>query len=353
MTAGAAQILVKTAGLVPDGRTVLAGQGPLLYLVALQLARAGAPPIAVLETTPAANCRTAARHLRGLWASRRALGEGLALHFGLRRAGIAVRRGIRGLRALGRRQVEGVAWEGGAIATDHLLLHEGVIANSQVSLGLQLDHLWDEAQLCWRPVIDAWGRTSLPTVAIAGDAGGIAGARAALLAGRLAALDAAAVLGQVDAAERDRRAAPIRAGFRRERAIRPFLDALYRPAGRILDPPDDVVVCRCEEVTAGQIRRAVRLGAAGPNQVKAFIRCGMGPCQGRLCGSVVGTVIAGARGVPVGEVGTFRPRAPYKPITVGALAGLRLEPAAARLPQATSDRREAGDIDAVASRLSD
>ena len=129
------------------------------------------------------------------------------------------------------------------------------------------------------------------------------------------------LLGRIDVAERDRRAAPIRAALARERAIRPFLDALYRPADSVLDPPDEVVVCRCEEVTAGQIRRAVRLGAQGPNQVKAFVRCGMGPCQGRLCGPVASAVIAGERGLPVAEIGAFRPRAPYKPITVGALAG--------------------------------
>src|SRR5205807_4098409 len=55
MTVGAAQILLKTADTVPEGRAVLAGQGPLLYLAALQLARAGAPPIAILETMPHAN----------------------------------------------------------------------------------------------------------------------------------------------------------------------------------------------------------------------------------------------------------------------------------------------------------
>ena len=63
MTVGAAQILLKSADLVPTGRTVLAGQGPLLYLIAAQLARAGAPPIAMLETTPPANYRAAARQL--------------------------------------------------------------------------------------------------------------------------------------------------------------------------------------------------------------------------------------------------------------------------------------------------
>ena len=97
MTAGAAQIVLKTADLVPDGRVVLAGQGPLLYLVALQLAQAGAPPLAVLETTPRRNYAAASRHLGQLWAGRRDLGKGLAMLLGLRRAGVAIRRGVRGL----------------------------------------------------------------------------------------------------------------------------------------------------------------------------------------------------------------------------------------------------------------
>ena len=330
MTVGAAQILLKTAGLVPDGRAVLAGQGPLLYLAALQLARAGAPPLAVLETTPHANCAVATRHLGGLWAGRRDFGKGLAMLYGLRRAGIAVRRGVRGLRALGRRRVEAVAWDGGEIAADHLFLHEGVIPNTQISLGLSLAHQWDKAQLCWRPVVDEWGRTNLPNIAIAGDGAGIAGASAAASMGRLAALDAAHLVGRIDVAERDRRAGPIRNALARERAIRPFLDALCRPPESVLAPADDVTVCRCEEVSAGQIRRAVRLGATGPNQAKAFLRCGMGACQGRVCGPIVSAVIARERGVPIAEVGAYRPRAPYKPVTLGALAGTTDE----RVPEA-------------------
>src|SRR5262249_32801834 len=125
-----------------------------------------------------------------------------------------------------------------------------------------------------------------------------------------------------DPADRDRRARPIRAALRRERAIRPFLDALYRPAPSILVPPDEVVACRCEEVTAAQIRRAARLGAQGPNQAKAFPGGGRGPCQGRLGGPTVSAVMADVLGKPIAEVGTYRPRAPYKPITLGALAGL-------------------------------
>jgi NADPH-dependent 2,4-dienoyl-CoA reductase/sulfur reductase-like enzyme len=323
MTAGAAQIMLKTAGLVPSGRTVLAGQGPLIWLVAAQLVRAGSPPSLILETTRHANYHAAARLFpTTLWSGRRALKKGLGLIREVRRAAIPIVRGVTGLRALGHALIEQVAWDGGEAAVDLLLLHEGVIPNTQISLALQLDHRWDATQLCWRPAIDAWGATDLQTISIAGDGGGIAGADAAALSGRLAALDAAAFLDKIDPSERDRRARPIRRALKRELAIRPFLDALYRPTPSVLVPPDDIIACRCEEITVAQIRRAARLGAQGPNQAKSFTRCGMGPCQGRICGPTVSAVTADTLGKPIAEIGTYRPRAPYKPITLGALADL-------------------------------
>src|SRR5204862_6852510 len=115
--------------------------------------------------------------------------------------------------------------DGGEVAAEHLFLHEGVIPNTQISLALPLVHDWDGAQRCWRPRVDEWGRATLPAIAIAGDGAGIAGAEAAVFSGRLAALDAAAALGRLGEAERDRRAVPLRAALARERVIRPFLDA--------------------------------------------------------------------------------------------------------------------------------
>jgi NAD(P)H-nitrite reductase large subunit len=104
------------------------------------------------------------------------------------------------------------------------------------------------------------------------------------------------------------------------------LDALYVPSPEILSPPEEsTIICRCEEVTAGSLRWAAAIGATGPNQAKAYLRCGMGPCQGRLCGPIVAAVIAETQSVPVQEVGHFRPRAPYKPITVNELAGAQQE----------------------------
>ncbi|MCC3262811.1 (2Fe-2S)-binding protein, partial [Paenibacillus polymyxa] len=92
-----------------------------------------------------------------------------------------------------------------------------------------------------------------------------------------AALDIAAALARIDTATRHRAARAARSSTRRHLAIRPLLDAMYTPETALRRPGDDVIVCRCEEVSAGEIRRIARLGCTGPNQMKAFSRCGMGP----------------------------------------------------------------------------
>lgn len=318
MTAGAAQILLKSAGAVPAGATVLAGQGPLVWLLAVQLARAGAPPL-VLETRSTAISVALPRG--GLWAGRRLLAKGLALMAEARRRGVRVVRGVRGLRAEGGSRVERIAWDGGSAPCDTLLLHEGVIPQTHVSRAIGLDHAWDAAQACWRPVLDGFGASSHDRIAIAGDGAGIGGWEAAVASGRLAGLDAARRLDALDRAGFAARAAAPLAARHAALALRPFLDALYAPPASVLAPPDDVIACRCEEVTAGAIRAAARLGATGPNQMKAYLRCGMGPCQGRMCAPTVAALIAEARGVPPEAVAPLRPRAPYKPLTVGLLAG--------------------------------
>ena len=105
--------------------------------------------------------------------------------------------------------------------------------------------------------------------------------------------------------------------------MRPFLDALFRPADIFRAPvDDDVVVCRCEEVTAGQIRETVDIGCNGPNQLKSYTRCGMGPCQGRFCGLTASEIIADKLGVSVSKVGYYRLRPPIKPISLSELAAM-------------------------------
>ena len=324
MTAGAAQVLLKSAGMVPQGEGYVAGSGPLALLVALQLARAGVRVRAVLETAPRANYPRALAALPMALATSD-LRAGFGLLADLRRAGVPVLRGVRGLAALGDGRLEVVEYRraraGHREPADWLLLHEGVVPNVQLTRLMGLRHEWDARQHCWRPAVDRWGATMREGVYVAGDGAGIGGVRAAEAAGRLAALQAARRMGRITESERDARARPYLRARRQALRIRPFLDALYRPAPEMLAPPDDdVIVCRCEEVTAGAIRAAVADGAAGPNQARAFTRCGMGPCQGRMCGLTVAGVIAQARGVSIAEVGAFTVRAPLKPVPLGLLA---------------------------------
>lgn len=326
LNAGAAQIALKGASAVPSGRVVLAGAGPLLLLVACQLLEAGVLLAGIVETSPRVNAWRSLRHLPAALGAMPYLSKGLGMLWRLRRAGVPMFTAATALRVEGVERAQALVFAAGGqehrLAADVVLLHHGVVPNTQLSRLLRVDHHWDEVQLAWRPVVDAWGETSLPGFRIAGDGAAIAGALAAEPTGELAALGAASALDRLDAAQRDARAAPARLAMRRQVRIRPFLDALYRPPGWLLDPVDEAVVCRCEEVTAGRIREMARLGCQGPNQTKFFSRCGMGPCQGRMCGLAVTQILSKELGKPPAEVGAYHIRAPLKPVPLGSFAAM-------------------------------
>lgn len=330
MTAGAGQILLKSSGLVPEGRTVIAGCGPLLWLIAWQYLNAGARIDAILETAGAD--RSAAWRHAPAFATSPYLLKGLRMMLAVRRR-VRVVSNVTELRAEGRDRVEAIAYPTARgteqrLPVDNLFLHQGVVPNVNLAMAAGIEHRWDDGQLCFAPVLDADGGSAIPGIAIAGDGARIAGAEAATARGMLAAL--AAVRALRPGVQGLAPEAAIRARFAPFIRGRAFLDAYYRPAPQFRRPARDTLVCRCEEVTAGQIIDTVALGCTGPNQMKAFLRCGMGPCQGRECGLTVTELIAQARGVAPQEVGYYRLRPPVKPITLGELASLPKNEAALR-----------------------
>jgi hypothetical protein len=87
------------------------------------------------------------------------------------------------------------------------------------------------------------------------------------------------------------------------------------PAAQAKALPDPAIVCRCEMISAGELRAVVRgKGACEVNRAKAFSRVGMGRCQGRYCSQAGAEVIAAAAGVCVQQVGRQRGQAPVKPL---------------------------------------
>lgn len=331
MNVGAAQILLKTSDVGPSNGTVIAGLGPLPLLVAWQYLRAGISVKAVLDLSPTANLWHAVPHLLKALRAGDYLRRGLKYIVDLQAGGVPIYYGVSRLRANGREQLESVeyGWDRigksrrETICTDSLLIHFGVIPRTHLTQAAGCEHDWDHGQQCWCPNVDRWGNSSVQGVAVVGDTAGIGGARSAQYRGRLAALEAAQSLDFINCQTRDRQAQVDLKGLRKDLRVRPFLEALYRVPDSFLVPSNDqTLVCRCEEISAGQIREAVRAGHLDSDSVKFYLRCGMGPCQGRQCASAVAHLIADEQQCPVSESRTFRVRPPIHHLSLAQLAHL-------------------------------
>ena len=85
-------------------------------------------------------------------------------------------------------------------------------------------------------------------------------------------------------------------------------------------PDDDLVICRCEEITKGQIKQAIRDGLATLNGVKRVTRAGMGLCQGQTCARLVSAILAQELGLSPAQVEPTTARAPSRPVPMAVFA---------------------------------
>lgn len=339
MTAGAAQVLLKEQQILPGKRILLAGTGPLQVVLAAELARAGADVVAVLEG--ARIFTESLRHIGVLWGQWQRLVEGLSSRLTLSRRGVAFRPGWGIVEALGRDQVEAATiarldqdWRPipgseETLACDTLCLGYGFIPSNTLARLMGAEQEWRPDLGGEVPRRDRHMQTSVPGLYAVGDGAGIGGGPLALLEGEIAGVAAAARTGHgADGAEKViRRLDPMLA---RERRFQGMYGALFTPGRGLYEwSRDDTILCRCEEVTQGDVRRAAALGADSANEVKAITRCGMGDCQGRMCSHLVARCIARETGRPVAEVGLFRPRPPIVPVPVSELGRHTAEDAAA------------------------
>jgi NADPH-dependent 2,4-dienoyl-CoA reductase/sulfur reductase-like enzyme len=314
---GGAQVALKSQACAIGSRIVMIGSGPLLYLVAAQYVKAGAHVEAVLDTSTLMQ-RVAA--LPRLLAIPAALRKGIALTRVLAEARVPVHRGVQPLEIKGSRQdgvsaVE-VALAGGKrleLTCDAVALGYHLRPETQLADLAGCRFLFDETTQQWLPQIDADGRSSIKGVYLAGDGARVRGADAAERSGRLAALAALQDRGlPVDGMER------LRAELARyTRFAAGLREAFPWPAKFATSLPDETIVCRCEAITAGELRRVVHAtGAREANRAKAFSRVGMGRCQGRYCAHAGAEIIAAAACVPLSSVGRLRGQAPVKPLPV-------------------------------------
>ncbi|WP_287496319.1 NAD(P)/FAD-dependent oxidoreductase [Pandoraea sp. CB10b_02] len=322
-TLGGAQVALKAQGCAIGERVVFAGTGPLLYLVAYQYAKAGAQVAAVLDTSAFASQAKAAPRLLSQPAT---LAKGLYYVGWLRAHGVRIEQGVTLDGMEGTAGVRAIRWRRAGRA--HTLecsavgLGFGLRPETQLADLAGCRFVFDDLNRCWLPERDAAGRSSQPGVYLAGDGAGIAGADAAELAGRRVALAlledlgiaAPALSGQPDAARIALKLASIR------RFREGIEQAFALPQAPAAHWPDDMLVCRCEEIDARTVRECVRLdGVTEINRLKALTRVGMGRCQGRMCAEAACHLLADASAQTLAQVGRLRAQAPIKPIPIAPM----------------------------------
>jgi len=313
---GAAQIALKFQGCAIGERVVFAGSGPLLYLVAYQYAKAGAKVLAVLDSSPFS---AQARALPGLLSQPATLVKGIYYRGWLTAHGIPVHQGATLKHIEGEQRVQALIWSDAKgehrLNCDAVAFAHGLRSETQLADLLGCEFAWNPLNRAWLPQRDRAGRSSVAEVYLAGDGAGIMGADAAEMAGERAALALLEDIGYLIPTQRTTQLEQVleRIGDFRQGLERAFAF----PENWAADIADDVMVCRCEEVRAGDIREVVREGHWEINRVKAHCRVGMGRCQGRMCGAAAAEIIACESRRAVSDIGRLRAQAPIKPLPFG------------------------------------
>ncbi|MGD8625488.1 MAG: NAD(P)/FAD-dependent oxidoreductase, partial [Anaerolineae bacterium] len=305
----------------PGRRVLLSGSGPLQLVLARHLLEAGAELAGVLEANPFP--WRGWRHAAAVWGQWARLGEGWQSLRAMRKAGAGIRWGWTVWRAEGDGGVERAAIgpTGGSpaetVAADTICLGHGFTPAIQLSRLAGCEHRYQPVQRAYVPRRDEWLQTTRAGLFVAGDGAGIGGKDVARLEGWLAAWGAARALGQAVVPDR---VAALRRDLDRQRRFAAVLDDLFPLSAQLADLlTEDTLLCRCEEVTAGQIRTAIAEGATTVSAVRMVTRAGMGRCQGRMCGPPVAELLARELGRPVEAVGQATPRPPVVPIPLEGL----------------------------------
>lgn len=323
LTVGAAQALLKWQGVRPGHRVVIAGAGPLLLPVASALVRSATRVIEVADATHPSAWTGAGTRL--LAPAKIAEAAGYLRH--LAAARVPYRPRTAAIRAEGESRVEQVTlarldagWRvvpgtERTVDADALCSSHGFVPSVELpaQLGCGLGGGPTPTVL-----VDAQQRTDVNGVFAVGELTGVAGAAAATAEGGIAGSVAARQLGfPID---RTRLRAHGRRRAREQRFAAALALATAIPDGWIGWLDDDTLVCRCEEVPFGHVRHAIeQRGARDLRSVKLTTRCGMGYCQGRMCGATVRDLVHYATGAPAPDPTALSTRPIVTPVPLGRL----------------------------------
>jgi thioredoxin reductase/bacterioferritin-associated ferredoxin len=322
--------LLKSQQILPGENPVIAGSGPLLYAVADAIIVAGGKPAAIADLGSLVDWIVS---LPKLLTAPALLFRGLLWRARIFKARIPVLHRHHVARVHGDDQVETIELmpinangtpllkkKSIKFKSTSLIVGHGLIPSVEISRLLKAKHLYRAKRGGWIPEIDAFQRTSISGLYVAGDCGGITGAKTAALSGTIAGLRASFDSDMISQKTfQDLYHLTERKKNKAERFGKQMGKLMSIRSGLLEGLTPDTIVCRCEDITYGQIMGAIKAGAADCNEVKAWTRAGMGPCQGRTCGETIAEILSRQVG-DRDKAGFFTARVPLRPCTIDALA---------------------------------
>jgi thioredoxin reductase len=352
LTPGGAQALLKAHGVLAGSRILVAGTGPFLWPVAAGLTRAGARIVALVD---AAKPLGAGRRLSGLARHPVLLGRAAGYLRDLAVAQVPVLAGRAVVAAHGRDAVESATVarldERGrprpdgrrTYTVDTLCVGWGFVPSVELARSIGCAEHRHPTWLGTPVAVDADQATSVPGVFAAGEVTGIGGAAMAWWEGTVAGAAAARELGTVHSGQFAARTRAARRWLRHARHAARLMDRGFPvPQGWPGWLTPDTVFCRCEEVTWQQISGVLDEGGGDVRTVKGLTRCGMGWCQGRICGPALRSAVALHLGRPPCAVGDLAGRPLASPIPLGLLERAA-EPAGRDRPRPPESDRPGND----------
>ena len=328
---GMLQVLIKSFGVLPAKKMLMAGSGMFLFAAANEFLKNGGKLVGLMEQSGFWNkiklLPQAIHHFskfsEGGRYIARIFSSGIMVKF---RRNVIEARGDKSLEevVVAKLDKHGEPIKGSekTYKTDALAVGYGFIPNIEGPqlAGCALEY--DKNKGGWIVKVNDALETSVEGILAAGEITGIGGAEKSLNEGKIAAHTILAKLGIEDKLKRVPRFKKLKRERKHHLSFVKAFNSLYRIKPKtVLAIPDETIVCRCESIDMKTIKQAIPMGMVchDPNSLKIAARCAMGQCQGRTCGPVIYDLLQILCNKSAEEIGVFSVRPPLKPVAIRAL----------------------------------
>lgn len=317
VTIGAAQTMVRRYGVIPSGKVLIAGNGPLGLQLAHEILRLGPHNITLAEKA-AVNVNF--QLLKAAFYSPRLMVDGAIYRWNTFKSKTSVLYNWEIEAILGTRRVESALLsnlktkEKRKIPCEFIAAGEGFSPQTELSRLLGVPVKIDPTTKQITPIRNSDCSTIIPNLWIAGDAGGIGGAVLAGAQGEIAALGA---IYSLSSKKIPRKINAVQKKVKRATGFQNALWSIYSAQSEVKFK-DNLILCRCEQISNTKIEEVVSGGISGLAAIKRITRLGMGRCQGRYCIPEAIKLLE-TKGISIKDDGLFAPQVPARPVNASSI----------------------------------